>query len=596
MEQDPYRVVWPVKPNSRIERYSAATGTGVGDTQRDTDPAADRRAAPAQRRGLLDPATGTQPGNARRTGRTHGTANVDQARTHRYQPTAYVSDEVLISVNPGAARTTSASCTRGLNAVAGAGRRTCPGIDPARCRSTEDLARARRIGWRPTPSRPYVIRVGYRLIPAAVNAAGPPDAWNMVQILRDLLAPRGPGPRWGTPDEQTCARSLCARGVVEIGLNHLMFATELGGVGFSVGHSVSYGHRLQLRPRVQLRPRGQRVRRARPGRPNAGPVIAAPPASRAGLRSRCTAVPSSRSWTPAWPRPHAGSTSTDGTTRSSQRYVYDPDACDRRDRPTDDDGGETEPNLIDPLEGLIDPFFGHGTFIAGLVRQTAPTRDLLSVKLMGNDGIVEEADLINALGSTCTSARSRPGSRRPTAELIDVVSLSLGYYSRGDPTRESSTTAMLREAVDALAGSASSWSPRPGTTPPTRPAARGVHALPRRRPRAGWRSPAPLVSVGALNPDGSIALFSNGGDGSPATPPAPRWSARCPMIDVGQRSGIDVGRPGPVRPRGRQLARDDRPRQLRRLRDLERYVVRGPARRRLRWPRRCSTTALGARG
>ena len=60
-------------------------------------------------------------------------------------------------------------------------------------------------------------------------------------------------------------------------------------------------------------------------------------------------------------------------------------------RPTTPSGGETDPNLIDPLEGLIDPFFGHGTFIAGLIRQICPDADILSIKMMGTDGIVEEA-------------------------------------------------------------------------------------------------------------------------------------------------------------------------------------------------------------
>ena len=28
--------------------------------------------------------------------------------------------------------------------------------------------------------------------------------------------------------------------------------------------------------------------------------------------------------------------------------------------------------MIDPLEGLMDPYFGHGTFIAGLIHQVCP--------------------------------------------------------------------------------------------------------------------------------------------------------------------------------------------------------------------------------
>ena len=49
-------------------------------------------------------------------------------------------------------------------------------------------------------------------------------------------------------------------------------------------------------------------------------------------------------------------------------------------------------------QGLIDPFFGHGTFIAGLIHQACPDADILSIKMMGNDGIVDEAALLNGLG------------------------------------------------------------------------------------------------------------------------------------------------------------------------------------------------------
>ncbi len=96
------------------------------------------------------------------------------------------------------------------------------------------------------------------------------------------------------------------------------------------------------------------------------------------------------------------------------RYFYHPDSGSVREATTDAEGGETEPNLVDPLEGLIDPFFGHGTFIAGIVRQTCPDARLLSIKIMDNDGIVEEADLINALGFLHQrQARARAtGSRR----------------------------------------------------------------------------------------------------------------------------------------------------------------------------------------
>ena len=93
----------------------------------------------------------------------------------------------------------------------------------------------------------------------------------------------------------------------------------------------------------------------------------------------------------------------------------------------DDTGKEINPNLVDPLEGTIDPYFGHGTFIAGLVRQQCPDADLLSIKLMGPDGVVDEADLIARWTGWPTGRRvCAVGANRPIA--VDVVLLSLGYY------------------------------------------------------------------------------------------------------------------------------------------------------------------------
>ena len=58
-----------------------------------------------------------------------------------------------------------------------------------------------------------------------------------------------------------------------------------------------------------------------------------------------------------------------------ERFLYDPDPCEVEPADPVHGGRESQPNLIDPLEGLIDPYFGHGTFIAGLVRQYRPDAD-----------------------------------------------------------------------------------------------------------------------------------------------------------------------------------------------------------------------------
>ena len=50
---------------------------------------------------------------------------------------------------------------------------------------------------------------------------------------------------------------------------------------------------------------------------------------------------------------------------------------------TDDADPEVYPDLYGQLDGEIDAVAGHGTFIAGIVRQTAPDADILSVRVAG---------------------------------------------------------------------------------------------------------------------------------------------------------------------------------------------------------------------
>ena len=154
---------------------------------------------------------------------------------------------------------------------------------------------------------------------------------------------------------------------------------------------------------------------------------------------------------------------------------------------TDAQGGETEPNLVDPLEGLIDPFFGHGTFIAGIIRQTCPDARLLSVKIMDNDGIVEEADLINAIGFI-HQRQQKAREDGPDKDLVDILSLSLGYYH--EATEEGiryDTT--LSNALDALGRAGNPGRGRGRQQRHHQAAAPGrIHAVPQRC-AAGRRPP-----------------------------------------------------------------------------------------------------------
>ena len=52
---------------------------------------------------------------------------------------------------------------------------------------------------------------------------------------------------------------------------------------------------------------------------------------------------------------------------------------------------------------------------------------------------------------------------------------------------------------------------------------------------------ASLISVGALNPDGGVSLFSNSGDWIACYSPGAALVSTLPIVDAGQRSGVDLG-------------------------------------------------------
>jgi subtilisin family serine protease len=155
----------------------------------------------------------------------------------------------------------------------------------------------------------------------------------------------------------------------------------------------------------------------------------------------------------------------------------------------------------DPLVGELDSEMGHLTFEAGIVRQVVPDARVLAVRVMHSDGVVYEGDLMCALRHLATRiVLARPDD---IAAQVDVVSLSLGYFS--ESPREAAFTSGLHTVIDVLRGL--------GVVVV---AAAGNYSTTRRfYPAAfAWPAPAhqvPLISVGALNPNGSKAVFSNGG-------------------------------------------------------------------------------------
>lgn len=157
------------------------------------------------------------------------------------------------------------------------------------------------------------------------------------------------------------------------------------------------------------------------------------------------------------------------------------------------------------LTGSLDIEAGHGTFIAGLVHQRCPDARILSVRVVQPDGVVDEYDLVRALNMLWVRQALALASDA-TDQLVDVVSLSLGYYHEQptdadfDPVMRAPLRALARLGVAVVMSAGND-----ATARPCYPAAFAPWA-----PAAGG-GPVPLVAVGATNPDGSIALFSNAG-------------------------------------------------------------------------------------
>lgn len=169
---------------------------------------------------------------------------------------------------------------------------------------------------------------------------------------------------------------------------------------------------------------------------------------------------------------------------------------------------EERGDLVGPLDGMLDELSGHGTFIAGLVHQACPDADITSWRIVRSAGPIVESDLINALTQIAELVR-RAADGEKGGHRLDVLSLSMGYYHETpedklvDPTFRKLFRLMGKAgcAVVASAGNEA-------TARPLYPAAFGPWRNAKKKPSDDH---VPIVSVGALNPNGTVALFSNTG-------------------------------------------------------------------------------------
>jgi subtilisin family serine protease len=130
----------------------------------------------------------------------------------------------------------------------------------------------------------------------------------------------------------------------------------------------------------------------------------------------------------------------------------------------------------------IDPYAGHGTFIAGVIRSVAPAATVVLEQVLDDDGLVDEADLSRQL---IEALASHP----------HVINLSLGFRTRGGrpPLGMVDVWRVLRRRARDCVIVASAGNE--GSTDRFWPAAEGA-----------------VVGVAAVDAEGAAADFSNRGD------------------------------------------------------------------------------------
>jgi len=161
---------------------------------------------------------------------------------------------------------------------------------------------------------------------------------------------------------------------------------------------------------------------------------------------------------------------------------------------TDDNAG--------PPGGVLEKHAGHGTFIAGLVRQIAPDARVLSLHAMSSDGTLDEVVVLDALGWLLERARCASDGGDDAA-FVDVVNLSFGYYE--DLPADIRYTQELGQILGDLGSLGVQVVASAGNDSTARPVFPAAFA----DPAYGTKPAIPLISVGALNPDGSHADYSN---------------------------------------------------------------------------------------
>lgn len=201
------------------------------------------------------------------------------------------------------------------------------------------------------------------------------------------------------------------------------------------------------------------------------------------------------------------------------------------------------PAVTDSLIRDIDSNTGHGTFIAGIVHQAAPCADVLAVRVMHSDGIAYGSDVLAALKEISRRVERAQDPEHPRPEdMVDIVSLSLGYLD--ESPADAAYTTPLAEIIGRLTEQGVLVLAAAGNHSTSRRYYPAAFAELPGQPGAGPQ----VISVGALNPNDTRAVFSNDGDwvscwatgaGVVSTFPTDVSGPRQPDFADEHRSGLD---------------------------------------------------------
>ena len=160
------------------------------------------------------------------------------------------------------------------------------------------------------------------------------------------------------------------------------------------------------------------------------------------------------------------------------------------------------PDADNPLIGELNGALGHGTFIAGIVRQVTPDARVLAVRALHSDDVGNEGDII--CGLRHLAKRIALAEAGDLAAMVDVLSLSFGYFS--ESPHDVVVTAGLWKAIKVFLDLGVAVVAAAGNFAMSQEFYPAAFAL--ETPAAGQ---VPVISVGALNPNGTKASFSNDG-------------------------------------------------------------------------------------